>query len=60
MISGLIARMRSLWNGITGGRRVDADMQAEFEHHIELRAAEGSRWASPSRSAPASWASSRS
>ena len=36
MLSDLIARMRSLINGITNDP--DADMQAEFAHHMELRA----------------------
>lgn len=40
MIAGIIARVRSLWSGVTGGRRIDANMQAEFEHHMELHAAE--------------------
>jgi putative ABC transport system permease protein len=37
MISGLIARIRSL---VTGARNetLDAEMQAEFAHHMELRA----------------------
>ncbi|MGH7638509.1 MAG: ABC transporter permease [Gemmatimonadaceae bacterium] len=36
MVSGLIARARSLWTGMRRG--VDADIRAEFEHHMELRA----------------------
>lgn len=36
MISRLIARVRSLWSGMH--HDIDADMQAEFAHHIELRA----------------------
>jgi hypothetical protein len=38
MIAGLIARVRSLWSGMR--RDVDADMHAEFAHHLELRAAD--------------------
>jgi putative ABC transport system permease protein len=40
MISGIIARVRSLWAGMAGGSSVNEDMQAEFEHHMELRAAD--------------------
>ncbi len=40
MIAGIIARVRSLWSGVTGGSRIDASMQAEFEHHMEMHAAE--------------------
>lgn len=40
MIAGLIARMRSLWAGITRGRSVDEEMQEEFRLHMELRAAD--------------------
>ena len=36
MFSSLIARVRSLVNGIRNDP--DADMQAEFQHHMELRA----------------------
>ena len=36
MLSGLIARVRSLVKGITSDP--DTDMQAEFAHHMELRA----------------------
>ena len=36
MPSGLIARVRSLVRGIRNDP--DADMQAEFAHHMELRA----------------------
>ena len=35
MIRGLLARVRSFLAGVTGGSAVDADMRAEFEHHIE-------------------------
>ena len=37
MVKGVIARLRSLWRGMR--RNVDADMHAEFAHHMELRAA---------------------
>ena len=37
MITGLIARVRSLFAGARN-TDLDAEMQAEFEHHIELRA----------------------
>ena len=36
MFPSLIARVRSLVNGIRNDP--DADMQAEFAHHMELRA----------------------
>ena len=36
MLSSLVARVRSLVNGITSNP--DADMRAEFAHHMELRA----------------------
>ena len=36
MLSGLIARVRSLVKGITSDP--DTDMQAEFAHHMALRA----------------------
>ncbi|MGH7679842.1 MAG: ABC transporter permease [Gemmatimonadaceae bacterium] len=37
MIPGLIARIRSLFAG-TRNENLDAEMQAEFAHHLELRA----------------------
>jgi putative ABC transport system permease protein len=37
MISGLIARIRSLWTGMRKND-LDAEMRAEFEHHMALRA----------------------
>lgn len=40
MIAELIARIRSLWRGTIQTRRVDAELQEEFRHHIELRAAD--------------------
>jgi predicted permease len=40
VIPGLAARVRSLWAGIRRGRDVDAEMQEEFRHHIEQRAAD--------------------
>ena len=43
MLSALVARARSLWSGITRGRNIDDDMQEEFRHHIELRAADLAR-----------------
>ena len=36
MLAGLVARVRSLVNGLR--HNPDADMQAEFAHHMELRA----------------------
>ena len=36
MISGLLARIRSLRHG--GRNDLDAEMEAEFAHHMELRA----------------------
>ena len=38
MISRIVARIRSLWSGITAGTSVDDEMHAEFQHHIEMRA----------------------
>jgi putative ABC transport system permease protein len=40
MIAPIIARVRSLWSGVFGGTRLDAEMQSEFEHHVELHTAE--------------------
>lgn len=40
MISELMARMRSLWRGVTRTRQVDADLKEEFRLHIELRTAD--------------------
>jgi predicted permease len=37
---GMLARGRSLWNGIARGRTIDAEMQEEFRLHIDLRAAD--------------------
>lgn len=37
---GLLSRIRSFLAGMTAGRSLDDDMQAEFEHHMELRAAD--------------------
>jgi hypothetical protein len=34
----VLSRVRSWLRGLLGGRRVDAQMEAEFEHHISLRA----------------------
>jgi putative ABC transport system permease protein len=39
-MTGLIARVRSIWKGMVGSSSVDADMQAEFELHMELHTAE--------------------
>ena len=39
MIGGLIARLRSLFNGARNDN-LDAEMRAEFEHHMELRASD--------------------
>ena len=36
----LLARARSLASGIARSRRIDDEMQEEFRHHIELRAAD--------------------
>jgi putative ABC transport system permease protein len=36
----MIARMRSLWNGIFRTQRVDAELNEEFRLHLELRAAD--------------------
>jgi predicted permease len=40
MLDRLVARVRSLWNGVTRRQAVDEEMRAEFEHHIALHAAE--------------------
>ena len=40
MLSGFIARVRSLWKGMTDGDSIDTEMQAEFEHHMAMRAAD--------------------
>jgi putative ABC transport system permease protein len=40
MIPELIARIQSLWRGTLQTRRVNAELQEEFRHHIELRAAD--------------------
>ena len=37
---GILARARSLWLGVAGGRDIDAEMQEEFRVHIDLRAAD--------------------
>ena len=37
MISGLVARTRSLWRGIRRGDRLRAEMDEEFRLHLELR-----------------------
>lgn len=38
MLSGLVARARSLWRGVARPGSLDAEMQEEFRLHIELRA----------------------
>jgi hypothetical protein len=38
MLTGLIARARSLWRGVARTSDIDADMRAEFRAHLELRA----------------------
>ena len=40
MPTSLIARIRSLWNGVLRSRHVDAELQEEFRAHVELRAAD--------------------
>jgi predicted permease len=40
VIAGIIARARSLWSGIRRGDDVDAQMNEEFQLHMELRAAD--------------------
>ena len=39
-MSGLTARIRSLWRGVRRRRDVEVEMLEEFRHHIELRAAD--------------------
>ena len=36
-LSGLCARIRSLWRGLRYRGDVEAEMTAEFRHHLELR-----------------------
>ena len=36
-LHGLRARVRSLWRGVRGRGQFEAEMAAEFEHHLELR-----------------------
>ena len=40
MFSGIAARVRSLWSGIRRRDQVDVEIQDEFQHHLELRAAD--------------------
>jgi predicted permease len=40
MMRGLLARARSLWEGIIRGRHVDAEIDEEFRMHIDMRAAD--------------------
>ena len=40
MLSGLIARTRSLWRGVRQRVDVESDMNDEFRLHLELRAAD--------------------
>ena len=40
MIVEMIARIRSLWRGTRGSARLNAELQEEFRHHMELRAAD--------------------
>ena len=37
MIAGITARLRSLWRGVRRRADTEADMSAEFRHHLELR-----------------------
>ncbi len=37
MLSGIGARLRSLWRGVRSRATVEADMNAEFQLHIDLR-----------------------
>src|SRR5687768_833921 len=36
-VSGLLARLRSVWRGLRGRADVEAGMNDEFNHHLELR-----------------------
>lgn len=40
MIAPWLSRVRSLWRGVVRTHDVDAEMREEFEHHIEMRAAD--------------------
>jgi predicted permease len=44
MLSGLTARVRSLWNAIRRRADVEAEMAAEFRTHMELRTSDLVRW----------------
>lgn len=33
----IVARLRSLWRGLRGRDRVEAEMAEEFEHHLAMR-----------------------
>jgi len=37
MLKEILARMRSLWSGASRGSRIDAEINEEFRHHIDLR-----------------------
>jgi putative ABC transport system permease protein len=39
-VRGLMARVRSLLRGVRGGDALDQEMDEEFRHHMELRAAD--------------------
>ncbi|HEX7123963.1 MAG TPA: permease prefix domain 1-containing protein [Gemmatimonadaceae bacterium] len=38
MLSGIVARLRSLWDGVRRRDRIEASMDDEFRLHLELRA----------------------
>ncbi len=40
MIAPWLSRVRSLWRGVARTHAIDAEMREEFEHHIEMRAAD--------------------
>jgi hypothetical protein len=37
VIAGFVARLRSLWRGVRRRADTEADMSAEFRHHLQLR-----------------------
>lgn len=39
-VSGLLARLRSVWRGLRGRAELEAGMSEEFNHHLELRTAD--------------------
>jgi hypothetical protein len=38
LFSAVAARLGALWRAVVSGRRLDAEMDEEMRHHIELQA----------------------